>query len=158
MFSNAREAQLLLRHVQWKRDEKIWHPADGRQWKHFDLTHDEDFLMIQGILDLVLASMEWILSERWETHTVPDQLLCAYTIFHHGCATSESIFYWHLSYLVLKSWHWYRCFLEPLMEDMQKLWEHGVNVWDEYRKEHFNLNAIIFYTINDNPARLALTG
>jgi hypothetical protein len=101
MFSNAREAQLLLRHVQRKRDEKIWHPADGRQWKHFDLTHDEDFLMIQGILDLILASMEWILSKRWETHTVPDQLLCAYTIFHHGCATSESIFYWHLSYLVL---------------------------------------------------------
>jgi hypothetical protein len=44
------------------------------------------------------------------------------------------------------------------MEDMQKLWEHGVNVWDEYKKEHFNLNAIIFCTINDNPARLALTG
>jgi hypothetical protein len=49
-------------------------------------------------------------------------------------------------------------FLEPLMEDMQKLWEHGVNVWDEYKKEHFNLKAIIFCTINDNPARLSLTG
>jgi hypothetical protein len=23
-------------------------------------------------------------------------------------------------------------FLEPFMEDMQKLWKHGVNVWDEY--------------------------
>jgi hypothetical protein len=44
------------------------------------------------------------------------------------------------------------------MEDMQKLWEHGVNVWDEYKKEHFNLKAIIFCTINDNSARLALTG
>jgi hypothetical protein len=33
--------------------------------------------------------------------------------------------------------------LEPLVEDMQKLWEHGVNVRDEYRKEHFNLKAII---------------
>jgi hypothetical protein len=44
------------------------------------------------------------------------------------------------------------------MEDMQKLWEHGVNVWDEYKKEHFNLRAIIFYTINDNPTRLSLTG
>jgi hypothetical protein len=31
MFSNAREAQLLLWHVQWKRDGKIRHPADGRQ-------------------------------------------------------------------------------------------------------------------------------
>jgi hypothetical protein len=43
------------------------------------------------------------------------------------------------------------------MEDMQKLWKHGVNVWDEYKKEHFNLKDIIFCTINDNPARLALT-
>jgi hypothetical protein len=49
-------------------------------------------------------------------------------------------------------------FLEPLMEDKQKLWEHGVNVWDEYKKEHFNLKAIILCTINDNPTRLALTG
>jgi adenine-specific DNA methylase len=58
MFSNAREAQLLLWHVQQKRDGKILHPADGRQWKHFDLSHEEDFLMIQGILGLVLAWME----------------------------------------------------------------------------------------------------
>jgi hypothetical protein len=49
-------------------------------------------------------------------------------------------------------------FLEPLMEDMQKLWEHGVNVWDEYEKEHFNLKVIILCTTNDNPTRLALTG
>jgi hypothetical protein len=33
------------------------------------------------------------------------------------------------------------------MEDMQKLWEHGVNVWDEYKKEHFHLKAIIFCMI-----------
>jgi hypothetical protein len=44
------------------------------------------------------------------------------------------------------------------MEDMQKLWEHGVNVWDEYKKEHFNLKVIIFCTINDNSACLTLTG
>jgi hypothetical protein len=43
MFSNAREVQLLLWHVQQKRDGKIQHPADGRQWKHFDLSHEEDF-------------------------------------------------------------------------------------------------------------------
>jgi hypothetical protein len=49
-------------------------------------------------------------------------------------------------------------FLEPLMEDIQKLWEHGVNVWDEYKKEHFNQSIIIFCVINDNPTLLALTG
>jgi hypothetical protein len=38
MFSNAREAQLLLWHVQQKRDGKIRHPVDGRKWKHFNLS------------------------------------------------------------------------------------------------------------------------
>jgi hypothetical protein len=44
------------------------------------------------------------------------------------------------------------------MEDNEKLWEHGVSVWDGHKKEHFNLVAIIFCMINDNPARLSLTG
>jgi hypothetical protein len=44
------------------------------------------------------------------------------------------------------------------MEDMQKLWEYGVTIWDEYNKQHFNLKVIIFYMINDNPARLSLIG
>jgi hypothetical protein len=49
-------------------------------------------------------------------------------------------------------------FLEPLMEDMQKLWEYVVTIWDEYNKQYFNLKAIIFYMINDNPTRLSLAG
>jgi hypothetical protein len=44
------------------------------------------------------------------------------------------------------------------MEDMQNFWKHRVNVWDEYKKEQFNLHAIIFCTINDNPACLSLIG
>jgi hypothetical protein len=46
MFSNAREAQLLLWHVQQKMDGKILTIAM------------RTFLMIQGILDLVLAPIE----------------------------------------------------------------------------------------------------
>jgi hypothetical protein len=48
-------------------------------------------------------------------------------------------------------------FLESLMEDMQSLWKYGVTMWNEYNKQHFNLKAIIFYMINDNPSRLSLT-
>jgi hypothetical protein len=48
--------------------------------------------------------------------------------------------------------------LEPLMKDMKKLWEDGVQMWDEYRQEHFTLRAIIFVTINDYPALFALIG
>jgi hypothetical protein len=58
-------------------------------------------LMIQVISGLNLAQTEWVHSERWGTHTIHDQLLCAYSFSHHGCATNESIFYWQPSYLVL---------------------------------------------------------
>jgi hypothetical protein len=49
-------------------------------------------------------------------------------------------------------------FLEQLMEDMQKLWEYGVTMWDKYNRQHFNIMVIIFYTINDNPTHMSLTG
>jgi len=42
-------------------------------------------------------------------------------------------------------------FLEPFLEEMKKLWEEGVAMWDEFRKEPFTLKAMIFVTINDYP-------
>jgi hypothetical protein len=39
MFSNPRDVELLLWHVNRKMDGKIRHPVDGEQWKHFDLAN-----------------------------------------------------------------------------------------------------------------------
>jgi response regulator of citrate/malate metabolism len=44
------------------------------------------------------------------------------------------------------------------MEDMKILWETGVQILDEYRKESFTLRAIILVTINDYPALFTLSG
>ncbi|WVZ83683.1 hypothetical protein U9M48_030808 [Paspalum notatum var. saurae] len=49
-------------------------------------------------------------------------------------------------------------FLEPLMEDMAKLWDKGVKIWDAHAKEDFTLRGIIFVTINDYPALFSLLG
>jgi hypothetical protein len=48
-------------------------------------------------------------------------------------------------------------FLEPLMEDMQKLWEEGVKMTDASLKE-FTLKAIILVTITDYPSLFSLSG
>ena len=49
-------------------------------------------------------------------------------------------------------------FLEPLMQDMQTLWEVGVDMIDAFRKETFTLRAIIIVTINDYSALFSLSG
>nr|GEY62037.1 hypothetical protein [Tanacetum cinerariifolium] len=43
-------------------------------------------------------------------------------------------------------------YLRPLIDDMIDLWEIGVEIYDAYKKERFQLFAMIYCTINDFPA------
>ena len=49
-------------------------------------------------------------------------------------------------------------YLAPLIEDLKELWSLGIEVYDAYGKEHFQLRAMIFCTINDFPAYTNLSG
>jgi hypothetical protein len=49
-------------------------------------------------------------------------------------------------------------FLELLMEDMAKLWNEGVHMWDQYQHEYFTLKAIIFVCIHDAPESFTVSG
>ena len=49
-------------------------------------------------------------------------------------------------------------YLQPLIEDLLELWNNGVNVFDSFDKEVFNLRAILIWTINDFPAYGNLSG
>ena len=40
----------------------------------------------------------------------------------------------------------------PLIEDLTKLWDEGVLVFDGFQNETFQMRAILFCTINDFPA------
>jgi len=41
-------------------------------------------------------------------------------------------------------------YLRPLIDDFKELWkEEGIRVYDGFRKEHFNLRAMLFTTITD---------
>ena len=50
-------------------------------------------------------------------------------------------------------------YLKPLVDELLLLWkEEGVRVWDENKKETFNLRVLLFVTINDWPALGNLSG
>ena len=49
-------------------------------------------------------------------------------------------------------------FLEPLMQEMERLWRHGELMYDAFRKEDFICRAIIFVTTNDYPMLFTLSG
>ena len=44
------------------------------------------------------------------------------------------------------------------MEELLQLWMKGERVWDEYKKQHFKLKALLFATITDLPGLGLLSG
>ncbi|XP_071694472.1 uncharacterized protein [Rutidosis leptorrhynchoides] len=49
-------------------------------------------------------------------------------------------------------------YLQPLVDEMMELWSTGIHVYDAYKKEYFQLRAMLFCTINDFPAYGNLSG
>jgi hypothetical protein len=50
-------------------------------------------------------------------------------------------------------------YFRPLVEDMKVLWSNnGVEVWDEHKREYFQLQAMLFMTVSDSPAACNLSG
>ena len=43
-------------------------------------------------------------------------------------------------------------YLKPLIEELLMMWNDGVEVWDEDKRETFTLRAMLFVTIQDLPA------
>ena len=49
-------------------------------------------------------------------------------------------------------------YLAPLIDDLKELYENGVEAYDGFKKEVFNLKAVLLWTVNDFPAYGNLSG
>jgi hypothetical protein len=49
-------------------------------------------------------------------------------------------------------------FLEPLMQEMETLWKEGIDIFDGFTWQTFNLRGIIFVTIHDYQTPFVLSG
>jgi hypothetical protein len=50
-------------------------------------------------------------------------------------------------------------YFRPLVEDLKVLWNNNrVEVWDEHKREYFQLQAILFVTVSDSLATRNLSG
>jgi hypothetical protein len=50
-------------------------------------------------------------------------------------------------------------YFRPLVEDLNVLWNNnGVEVWDQHKREYFQLQAILFVTVSDSPVARNLSG
>ncbi|XP_020262289.1 uncharacterized protein LOC109838245 [Asparagus officinalis] len=139
-------------------DGKVRHPADAKAWKHVDQTFPSFATECRNVR-LGLSSDGFnpfgIMSSGWSTWPV---VLMPYNLSPGLCMKQS---YMILSLLIPgkhSPGNDIDVFMEPLIDELKRLWDEGVPTYDAFSCESFNLRAILMWTINDFPAYGNLSG
>ncbi|GJR46496.1 uncharacterized protein Tco_1314599 [Tanacetum coccineum] len=159
LYAGAKETKLLRWHAEErKKDGKMRHVADSLQWRNIDNSFEEFGGDIRNIR-LGLSSDGFNPFGNMSTsHSTWPVLLCNYNLPPWLCMKRKYIMMSLLIQGPKQPGNDIDVYLKPLIDDLIKLWEPGVKVYDAYSKNYFTLRAMIFCTISDFPAYGNLSG
>lgn len=139
-------------------DGVMRHPADSPAWKHLDNKFPVFSNEIRNV-QLGLASDGFNpFGNMSNAHSTWPVVLSVYNLAPWLCMKRP---YLILSLLIpgpRGPGKDIDVYLEPLVDELKKLWEDGITSYDAYRKQQFTLRAAILWTISDFPAYAMLSG
>src|SRR6187551_230271 len=160
LFANPKTAKLMRWHAEERlKDGKLRHPADGSQWRaidyHFKKTFSKEIRNVRFGLSTDGMNPFNMVSSKHITWLVS---LCIYNLPPWLCMKRTYIMMPLLIQGPKQPGNDIDVYLEPLVDDLLSLWNEGVKVWDEYKREHFTLKGLLFVTITDLPGLGCLSG
>ncbi|XP_062165003.1 uncharacterized protein LOC133871592 [Alnus glutinosa] len=150
-------------HMRWHEEDRtkdgvLRHPADGEAWKSFDLLHPK-FSADSRNVRLGLTSDGFNPFGNMSTsHSTWPIMLLPYNLPPWMCMKQTSFI---LSLIIpgpSSPGMDIDVYLQPLIEELQKLWNVGVRTYDASNKQNFQMRAQLMWTINDFPAYADLSG
>ncbi|XP_017248523.2 uncharacterized protein LOC108219537 [Daucus carota subsp. sativus] len=162
MFKSSSTAELLTWHSTNQRiqDGQMRHPADSPSWRNIDYRWPA-FGSEPRNLRLALA-VDGInphnngLTNRYSCWPV---VLVTYNLPPWLCMKRKFMMLTILVFGPHEPGNNIDVFLQPLVDDLKKLWEEGEpNVYDAFTKSFFTLRAALLWMINDFPAYGNLSG
>ena len=159
LFLSSKTAQFMRWHAEGRtKDGCLRHPADSPAWKTFDFFH-EDFSSEHRNIRLGLAADGFNPFKTMSvSHSTWPVVLFPYNLPPWMCMKQS---YMMLTLLIpgpTQPGNDIDVYLEPLIEELQQLWEIGVNTFDTSLKQNFKMRAALLWTINDFPAYSNLSG
>ncbi|XP_028215128.1 uncharacterized protein LOC114397232 [Glycine soja] len=159
LFANGEDAKNLIWHANTRKlDGLMRHPADSPQWKAIDRLYPEFGAEPRNLrLDLATDGMNPF-GTLTTNHSSWPVLLFIYNLPPWLCMKRKYVM---LSMMIAgprQPGNDIDVYLRPLIDDLRKLWDEGVDVWDANLQHAFKLRAMVFCTINDFPAYGNLSG
>jgi hypothetical protein len=156
-------SQHTASHMRWHADGRtkngvLWHPADGEAWRTFDTLHP-NFASDPQNVRLGLASDGFNPFGNMSTsHSTWPVMLVPYNLPPWMCMKQN---YFILSMIIpgpTAPGMNIDVYLQPLISELQELWNVGVRTYDISMKKSFVMRTALMWTINDFPAYADLSG
>ncbi|XP_044503419.1 uncharacterized protein LOC123224000 [Mangifera indica] len=159
LFISSKIASFMRWHHEKRVDDGVMrHPADSLQWKSFDEMHNV-FASEPHNVRLGLASDNFQpFAHSKISYSIWPVFLIPYNLPPWMCMKDSNFI---LSMLIPGSdgpGDAIDVYLQPLIEELQELWEVGVETFDASVHQNFKMHAALLWTINDFPAYGNLSG
>ena len=159
LYRSAEHSENLIWHETRRvKDGKLRHPADSQAWKKVNNLNPE-FKTEARHLRLGLAAdgvnPHKSLSSRHSSWPV---FLVMYNLPPWLVMRRKFLMLTLMISGPKQPGHDIDVYLAPLIDDLKDLYENGVEAYDGFKKEVFNLKAVLLWTVNDFPAYGNLSG
>ena len=158
LFMVKETAENMSWHKREHTEGVLDHPSDGEAWKHFDREYP-DFASDPRNVRLGLCSDGFtpfgLLGSQYSCWPV---IVTPYNLPPWMCMKTPYMF---LTVIIPGPNNPKRnidVYLQPLIDELNQLWEVGSNTYDVSRKQNFQMRAALMWTINDFPAYGMLSG
>nr|CAD39908.2 OSJNBa0065B15.12 [Oryza sativa Japonica Group] len=159
MFANKEQAKLVRWHAEERKvDSMLRHPADSVQWRTIDRIYQEFSNDPKNMCFAMCTDGINPFGDLSSRHSTWPVLLVNYNLPPWLCFKRKYIMLAMLIQGPRQPGNDIDVFLEPIIDDFERLWNEGTRTWDAYAQEYFNLHAMLLCTINDYPALGNLSG
>ena len=154
LFANAKSAKLLRWHgEERKKDTMMRHPANGKDWRTINTIFYKNIGGEVRHLWFALSTDGMNPFDQVRSnHSTWPMMLC---IYNHPPWVCMKRSYIQMPLLIQgprQHGNDIDVFLEPVIDELVEMFEKGVlDVWDEYKKEHVMIKAVLIATIIDLP-------
>ncbi|XP_016468630.1 uncharacterized protein LOC107791134 [Nicotiana tabacum] len=159
LYMSTKTAENMIWHWKSRREPGVMsHPSDGEAWKKFDQCHS-GFAAEPRNIRLGLAADGFSpYGQMAHPYSCWPVIITPYNLPPEMCMSSPYMF---LSLLIpgpKSPGKNIDLYLQPLIDELKQLWVDGVENYDSYKKQNFQMRAALMWTINDFPAYGMLSG
>ncbi|XP_012838845.1 PREDICTED: uncharacterized protein LOC105959319 [Erythranthe guttata] len=159
LFMSSKTSEHMTWHKKSRRESgTISHPCDGEAWKHFDTSYPS-FAVEPRNVRLALSSDGFSpYGQKSHPYSCWPVIITPYNLPPGMCMTTPYMF---LSLVIpgpKSPGKNIDVYLQPLVNELNELWEVGVETYDSFNKQNFQMRAALMWTINDFPAYGMLSG